>query len=525
MTPRLNRFRLLALAVLLLALAVRLWDLRARSLWFDEATEYWVATAPYSHVIASARTGTGDPPLYALLLHTWMQAGSGEAWLRLLSVLASVAGVAGVMVLANLFSGGTAAVCAGLLLALLPADVRYAQEAGQYAFVPAAVAWNLVCLLRMMREGTWRWVLGWTATALLASYLYYATVFPIAAAFLCVIAEGVLRRDMRVRRATGTALLLYIIGILPILISYLPTQVARVVEAGSVSTPEMNTYSGFVGLLRLKWERACELLGFQFTGWPHTHVPPVVVIVPVVLLMIFAAPRARRLFVWFIVALASYAAANAAGLFPLGYRWGMILTPLIICVIAAGATAGGKRTRPATLAALLLLVAVSAYSLPNRTLRDRVYPDPTGAWPETEDVRMVANFWMAHRQPSQPTYVYYGAAPAFAYYTRSVAPRQGLPSTWQLACWHDTNPPAFCRDDNIYYGRWLRRFDSNEKIASVFNTLEARPDSLWFVFGHLVPGDDRDMVNGLKYQGYRVAAAVEGINASACFMVRERQHP
>src|SRR5512145_2550326 len=91
-----NRERLAALGILTLALALRLWDIRARALWFDEASEYWIATAPFSRLIESARTGTGDPPLYTFLLHVWMQVGSSELWLRLLSTLASVAGVAGV---------------------------------------------------------------------------------------------------------------------------------------------------------------------------------------------------------------------------------------------------------------------------------------------------------------------------------------------------------------------------------------------------------------------------------------------
>jgi len=165
-------------------------------------------------------------------------------------------------------------------------------------------------------------------------------------------------------------------------------------------------------------------------------------------------------------------------------------------------------------------VGACVYSLPNRTLRDRVYQDPTGAWPETEDMRTVARFWLQHRTPDQPTYVYYGAAPAFAYYTRQAVPRAGLPSTWCLACWHDQEPAPFCREANVYYGRWLRRLDANEKIASVVESLGGAPSSLWMVFGHLVPGDDRDLIAGFKREGYRVAAAVEGVNSSACLLTR-----
>jgi uncharacterized membrane protein len=471
----------------------------------------------------SARDGTGDPPLYSFLLHIWMQLGTGEVWLRLLSVLVSVSGVAGVMVLARSFGGPVAALCAGLLMAVLPVDVHYAQEAGQYGLVPAVVAWNLVCLVYMMRAGTWRWLLAWTGTALAAAHLYYGTAFPIAASFLCVVAESVFRRDVRARRATGTALVLLIIGLAPLLISYLPAQLARLVASGGASLPPLEgETSGLMGIVRDKWQMTSELIAFQFTGWPHTHIPSGVIVVPVLVLMVAAIRRSLRLLIWFAVAINVYAAANAMELFPLGYRWGLILSPLIICAIATGLVAPRRiGLKWAMIAVFAGVVAMCVVSLPNRTLRDRVYKDETGAWPETEDIRLVARYWMAHRTPDQPTYVYYGAAPAFAYYTREFAPREDLPSTWHFACWHKDSTPAFCRQGGIYYGRWIRRLENNEKLLSVFATLNGRPEAFWMVFGHLVPGDDRAMITGLKSHGYRVAAAVEGVNASACLLVRE----
>ena len=512
-----NRHRLLILAILVLACAVRIWDIRARALWFDEASEYWIATAPFAQLVESARTGTGDPPLYSFLLHGWMQLGNTEVWLRALSIIASVSGVLAVMILAGMFSGWTAAWCAGLMIALLPADVRYAQEVGQYGLIPALVAWNLVCLVLMTRHASWRWILGWTATALAASYLYYGAALPVGACFAAVIVESIFRRDIRVRRATGTSLILYVAGVIPLFISYLPTQLARVVESGGVGA------GAGAGFLHKTWNFLCELFAFQFSGWPHTRVPAVAVLIPVAFLLVRAAPRAPRLASWLAVSALGYGLVSLVGLFPMGYRWGMILTPLIICAIATGAASGGASwRRRANFAALAALLLVCAASLPNRTLHDRVYPDTSGAWPETEDMRVVADYWMAHRTREQPTYVYYGAAPAFAYYTRDFAKRTSLPSTWHFACWHDTSPPDFCRDHDIYYGRWGRRLDTEGQIANVFASMGGQPDALWLVFAHMVPGDDREMINGFVRRGYRIEAAVSAVNASACLLTRDR---
>lgn len=516
-----RRERLVFVVILLLALAVRVWDLNARSLWFDEAGEYWVSTAPFTHVAESARTGTGDPPLYEFLLHAWMQISTDEAWLRFLSVIASVSGVAGVMVLTRLVSASAIApACAGAALAVLPADVRYAQEVGQYGFVPAIVAWNLVCLVLMTRERSWRAVLGWTGTALAASHLYYGTIFPIAAAFLCVVIEAIFRRDVRTRRATGTALVLYIFGMLPLFIWYLPTQLARVVGGQGVGSARTG---GVTGILAQKWRMACELLAFQFTGWPHTHVPPALVVAPAMFLMVVAIRRAPRMLIWFAVAINAYAAADALGIFPMGYRWGLILTPLIICAIATAVVAARwKWLQWATIAGLALLLIIDVYSLPNRSLRDRVYHDPSGAWPETEDMRGIARFWLEQRKDSEPTYVYYGAAPAFAYYARDAVKRDGLPPTWCLSCWHDDEAPLYCHQSNVFYGRWLRNFDEQKKLASIAQTLGGGPPSLWLIFGHMVPGDDRLIIAGFQREGYRVAAAIEGVNASACLLTRSQ---
>jgi hypothetical protein len=291
-----------------------------------------------------------------------------------------------------------------------------------------------------------------------------------------------------------------------------------VVESGGTGSADET--HGFMGIVRHKWQMANELVAFQFTGWPHTLIPSWVVVVPALFLLFAATRKSLRLRIWFAVAINAYAAAAALGVFPFGYRWGLIMTPFIICASATALVTPEKRMRWAAMAAFALLVGVSVYSLPNRTLHDRVYVDPAGAWPETEDTRMVARFWLEHRAPDQPTYVYYGAAPAFAYYTREAVPRAGLPSTWCLSCWHDKESAPFCREGNVYYGRWLRRLDANEKLASVVESLGGTPPSFWMVFGHLVPGDDRDMIAGFKREGYRVAAAVEGVNASACLLTR-----
>jgi hypothetical protein len=232
----------------------------------------------------------------------------------------------------------------------------------------------------------------------------------------------------------------------------------------------------------------------------------------------------RRLAIWFGATWLVSLAADRAGVFPYGFRWGLIVSPFLSILVAAGliSTGGTGRARGidrAATAAFVVLLALGVASLPNRSLRDRFFPDATWPWPETEDLGPLVETWRAHRTPSQPTYVYYGAAPAFAYYaSRTDAALAELPPTWDLACWHDGSP-AFCRANGIYFGRWLRRLNQQQKLLSIFNSFRDRPREFWIVFGHIQPADDTEILSALKLSGYEIVSAAQGKDA-AVFLVR-----
>lgn len=511
MIPRSGRFPRAALpycAILLAALAIRCWDLNARSLWFDEAGEYWVATAPLSALAGSVRTGTGDPPLYSFLLHGWLTLGSSVLWMRALSVIASVAGVAGVMSLAHRLAGRRAALAAGLLMAFLPADIRYAQDAGQYALMLAASAWNLVFLHRLWTTPSPRAGIGWAATALVASYAYYGAVIAVGAPFAYAAVESFVRRDRARIRAGLTAIAAYAVGILPLVLYFLPGQLARVF-ATDVSSAGAHTIATWFN----------QVLAFQFTGWPYTRVPAWVPVAASLLLLGLAARTGRRALAWLGATWAVHALADAAGVFPYGFRWGLILTPLLVATMANGfASAAQRWTRIAAHIAIAGLVLASVVSLPNRTLRDALYREAGWPWPETEDLRAVLSHWRANRTGAEPTYIYYGAAPAFAYYTRDEAWARDLHSAWYLACWHEDG--RACGAANVHFGHWLRDRNDTQRVADVFRALGGTPASFWIVFSHIQPNDDRDLVANLVANGYRIESAYQGTGAAVFRMTR-----
>jgi uncharacterized membrane protein len=505
--------------ILLFALALRLWELGARSLWFDEAMEYWVATAPLTQLLHAVRIGILDPPLYSFLLHLWMKLGTGETWLRLLSVVASLAGIVGMVVLARRLGGMRTAVAAGLLAAVNPPDIRYAQEVGQYALMLGAVAWNLVALHGLWNEGGRKWVLAWASTAFFVSTSFYAAVLTVGVPFGCALIEAVARRDRpRARRFTA-ALGLYLAVAAPVLLVVLPDQLSRVLHTRA-QLADLET--GAEGLAPV-WQWLRDLFAFHFTASPYTRVPAWIPILGWFVLFALALRARPRWALWFVATWAVYSVAGWIRVLPFGFRWGLILLPSTMMLAAIGATigAGTRVLRVIGVVAFAGLVMGGAISLPNRTVRDAIDPNFTMPWPETEDMKLVVEYWHERRSPSQPTYVLYGAAPAIAYYLqRYPDTRTDLPATWYLSCWHEESPPDFCRAEDIYYGRWLRSLRPLEMARLFGKTVTTKPRELWIVASHVYGSESADLVEILKQNGYTMVESIERRDAGAVLLQR-----
>jgi hypothetical protein len=505
--------------LLLLALALRAWELGTRSLWFDEASEYWVATASLSQLAGAVSEGSGDPPLYSLLLHFWMKLGSGETWLRALSVAVSVAGVAGVMVLAKRLAGFGAAVAAGGLAAVSPPDIRYAQEVGQYALMMGTVAWNLVAWHGLWNDGGRKWAAAWAATAFLATTAYYAAVFPVLAPLGYGLVESLVRRDRARLKRLGAASALYLAVTVAVLWSILPDQMSRVLDTRAALAEYPQPRPEGVALV---WRWLCNLFAFHFAGWPYTRVPAWIPVAGWLVLLLLSLRARPRWTLGFIAAWTVYGVAGLLEMFPFGFRWGLILCPFTIAVAAVGATAGARARVLRLPAALALagLVASGVVSLPNLSFRRAIDPARTMHWPETEDLRPVVEYWHAKRDRSQPTYVFYGAAPAFAYYLqRYPDTRRAFPPAWCLACWHDEQPPDYCARDGIHYGRWLRALRTPEdKVKSISQTVGGKPPEFWVVFAHVHGNESAEIIARLKLNGYAMADWVERRAAGAVLM-------
>ena len=180
-----NRRRYLTIGllffILLLALALRLYNIDAQSLWNDEGTS--VAVAQRS-LVTIARDAAQDihPPLYYWLLSGWVRLfGTSEAAVRALSALLGVILVVVVYLLGCLLAGHWAGLAAALLAAINPFQVYYAQEARMYMLLALWGALAFYAALRWAASSPGERPLGWAALYVLVSaaglYTHYA--FPL----------------------------------------------------------------------------------------------------------------------------------------------------------------------------------------------------------------------------------------------------------------------------------------------------------------------------------------------------------
>ncbi|MGQ0571184.1 MAG: glycosyltransferase family 39 protein, partial [Armatimonadota bacterium] len=135
-----------------LASVIRIAGLTAKSLWFDETVSVLLASQPFGRMLALIAANDPHPPLYYILLHTWMAVfGDGEGAVRALSVVIAVPVVMLTWAFGRRLIGPKPALIAALLVALAPAQVAASQEARMYG------------LLSLGALGSW-WAL-WTARA------------------------------------------------------------------------------------------------------------------------------------------------------------------------------------------------------------------------------------------------------------------------------------------------------------------------------------------------------------------------
>lgn len=187
----LTRPGLVCLTILLLAFGLRVYQLDAQSLWYDEAVSAQVAAKGLAEL---TRWTANDiqPPLYYYLLSGWTRIAGYSEW-----ALRFPSAAFGVLTVALLWSAGRRifrqrdsvlpAALVALLAAASPLHLYYGQEARMYTqlvFFGTAAGY---ALWRAIEGRRWQWWAAFVLTALAALYTHYFALFLLVAYGLCAI--------------------------------------------------------------------------------------------------------------------------------------------------------------------------------------------------------------------------------------------------------------------------------------------------------------------------------------------------
>lgn len=178
------RTRFLCAAELALSAVLGFIALGHRSFWLDESVSVTLAKLDFGDLLHLLRTREGNMSLYHLLLSGWIRLGDSEFVARSFSVLAVTATVPVVYLLAKRLVGERTALVSGLLLALNPMAIHYAQEARGYAICLLLASASVYLFVRAVEEQRWIFWLGFALIAALAGYAHFFALFlPPALAF------------------------------------------------------------------------------------------------------------------------------------------------------------------------------------------------------------------------------------------------------------------------------------------------------------------------------------------------------
>lgn len=169
------------LAILLVAIFTRTYQLGAEDLWLDEAIAVSISSDSLGGLL-KASFPDGNPPLYYLLLHYWMWwFGDSEFSVRLPSALFGICSVAMMYKVGSVLFGKATGLIGASILALSAYHIFYSQEARTYSMMVLLTLVSYYFFLRLLEGGNRKVLVGYVlSTAALMYSHYYGLFFVVA---------------------------------------------------------------------------------------------------------------------------------------------------------------------------------------------------------------------------------------------------------------------------------------------------------------------------------------------------------
>lgn len=399
------------LVIVGVALRLRQYGAR-RSLWNDEAAlALNVVGRGYRDLLEPLGINQGAPLGFLWAQRTAVNVlGNNEFALRLVPLVAGMAGLMLFAVLARRLLTPWAAAAAVLLFATLGPLVYYSAEAKQYSVDVAVTVLLMAATVRLL-DGpiSPRRALAWGAVGCASMLVSHPSMFVLAA---CSVAAGLIIALRQGRKALAAFAPGVAIWVLELALLYV---VSLRHLAGN---PALETFwkDGYAPQ-PLRPATALRWIPDVIAGLVPDPVELSAPLVALVLVMVGAgALLVRHLTAGLLVAAVAGAslAAGLIGVYPLKWRLALYLVPVVLLAIGASVDAAPRRGRiPPVLVRILVLAAVATVAV--RPVREAASAavDPY----TVTEIRTVLGHVKAAVEPNDAVYVHWTAAVLYDYYT------------------------------------------------------------------------------------------------------------
>ena len=489
-----------------------MWQLDGRSLWFDESVEYLTAYVEWPLLPEAIKVFNYQPPLFSYMLHFWIKVGIEPFWLRMLPLLFTMITLAGIMRWARVLFGQAVVWRVGLVAALLPTELYYAQDLGEYALMICMVTLSLLLLTLAYLSNRWlHWVLVGVFSAA-AIYSHYGAAFVVVSAQM-VVFVGLLRRNHKAVRRQLMVGIGVIVVLLPLPIYFLSRQLQRTRQLSA---------RPFTLVLSQELGEAVDSFGriftFHLAGFDYLKLPRWSSTIILLLLLVLILTTWRKIptqwLLWLTAAFAVYYVAARYGYYDAGaHRYTLMFVPFLL--VAFGLPTPTRWQRWVMLGLLGFTLGLSIYASPNVTLSRLLRGGET--WQPREEMLPSMVYWTNKRKIEQPTFVQYTGVPAFRYHAQLLGiDPQRVGDVLVPTCSAETQTPT-CAVNNLYYSHWIRGFSEAETRAYIEESLGGFPEEFWILVSH---GKREEMITPIA-DLYEIADEFVAADASATLLRRK----
>lgn len=165
----------LLLLIFLLGLALRIYNLGAESIWYDEAISIAVAKLGLIDQISwSFLQNDNNPPLYYEFMHFWVWIfGDSEFATRLPSALFGSFSIIAIYMIGKLVFNKKAGLLAALILATSIFHIKYSQEARAYSLLAFLTLVSFYYYLKIISSDRRSYFWGYLISSILMIYSHY----------------------------------------------------------------------------------------------------------------------------------------------------------------------------------------------------------------------------------------------------------------------------------------------------------------------------------------------------------------